>query len=166
MDEILPGLWLGDQDASNDEEMLLNIGIRHVITLREEESRDELSKNIYNEKIKRTHFWIDDFEQELIDRFFPLTNALITKILQSGEKILIHCHAGVSRSATIVAQYLVHTGCCKNGPLAIDFIRTKREIDPNPGFRTQLERYQSWANFKPIHIEKLSLILSAFCSTF
>lgn len=59
---------------------------------------------------------------------------------QNG-KILVHCWAGVSRSATIVAAYLLkHTKL--NVLQTITFLQSKRPIvEPNFNFLGQLERY-------------------------
>jgi protein-tyrosine phosphatase len=60
--------------------------------------------------------------------------------VQQG-KILVHCLAGVSRSATIVIAYLMKT---QNLPFeqAYEVVRQKREFaNPNQGFRKQLEEF-------------------------
>ena len=58
--------------------------------------------------------------------------------IQNGETVLVHCWRGISRSATIVAMYLM----CAYGmstSQAIDLLKKSRPcIDPNPGFATQL----------------------------
>lgn len=47
--------------------------------------------------------------------------------VNSGEKVLVHCHAGRSRSVAVVARYLMHSrGITKFA--AISFIAEKREI--------------------------------------
>ena len=51
----------------------------------------------------------------------------IHKSLSSGETVLVHCFAGMSRSATIVACYLIkYTNMSLLN--AIEFIKTKRPI--------------------------------------
>ena len=53
--------------------------------------------------------------------------------------MLVHCAAGVSRSASVVVAYLMY----KKGLSlddALDFVKSKREcVDPNFGFREQLQ---------------------------
>lgn len=56
--------------------------------------------------------------------------------------VLVHCFAGVSRSATAVIAYLMKT----NGwtfDKSLSFCRTRRKVtNPNPGFMRQLLMYE------------------------
>ena len=56
--------------------------------------------------------------------------------------VLVHCLAGMSRSATIVIAYLIATTPMTVGE-ATEFVRSKRKIiRPNHGFVKQLEQYE------------------------
>lgn len=66
----------------------------------------------------------------------------IDSIVRSGQSVLIHCMAGVSRSASLVIYYLMKTH-------GIDFdtayriVKGRRSIiNPNKSFQAQLKRYQ------------------------
>lgn len=49
----------------------------------------------------------------------------------------MHCHQGISRSATLVLAYLmIHKGM--SAKQAVQIVRKKREIYPNEGFFQQL----------------------------
>ena len=56
--------------------------------------------------------------------------------------MLVHCNAGVSRSATFVIAYLMqHEGM--SFEQAFRYLRTKRDKTcPNPGFVSQLKKYE------------------------
>jgi atypical dual specificity phosphatase len=57
-------------------------------------------------------------------------------------RVLVHCFAGMSRSATIVIAYLLATTPMTVGE-ATEFVRSKRSvIRPNYGFIEQLEQYE------------------------
>ena len=60
---------------------------------------------------------------------------------QTNNKVLVHCFAGISRSATIVLAYLmVHERMHLH--LAIKLLREKHAISkPNQGFMNQLLRF-------------------------
>lgn len=49
---------------------------------------------------------LDNSNQSLI-RHFPASIAFIKGAIERGTGILVHCYAGVSRSATIVIAYLM-----------------------------------------------------------
>lgn len=66
----------------------------------------------------------------LFKRCFEFINFAIS----SGGKVLVHCYAGISRSATVVIAYLMSTQD-KSFREAYDFVKSKRsEINPNEGF--------------------------------
>ena len=53
-------------------------------------------------------------------------------------RVFVHCFAGVSRSATIVASYLIQEHGMTLAE-AMSYIKTKRPfVNPNSGFRKQL----------------------------
>lgn len=57
-------------------------------------------------------------------------------------RVLVHCLAGMSRSATIVIAYLLAT-TPMTAEEATEFVRSKRRIvRPNYGFTKQLEQYE------------------------
>lgn len=47
--------------------------------------------------------------QGTIQQFFKKAIRFIKSCVQSGKNILIHCHAGKSRSVCIVVRYLIET---------------------------------------------------------
>jgi len=61
---------------------------------------------------------------------------------QEENRVLVHCLAGMSRSATIVIAYLLAT-TPMTAKEATEFVRSKRRvIRPNYGFTKQLEQYE------------------------
>jgi dual specificity phosphatase 12 len=56
--------------------------------------------------------------------------------MNKGGKVLVHCFAGVSRSATIIIAYMMQEHGM-NYHSAFKFVKSKRPfINPNEGFRT------------------------------
>ena len=73
----------------------------------------------------------------------PLLDEVADMIKEGVEKggILVHCMAGVSRSATCVIAYLMreHKHSLRS---ALELVRSKRPIVcPNYGFHKQLKEY-------------------------
>lgn len=81
---------------------------------------------------------IDDCDSEFICAYFNDINVFI----DSNQKVLLHCAAGISRSAAFVIAYLV--GCCKFSLVgAIKHVKSMRtSILPNDGFLVQLILYE------------------------
>lgn len=58
---------------------------------------------------------------------------------QDGGACLVHCFAGVSRSATITIAYLMHKGVAADLETALDIVKDERPfVNPNPGFMKQV----------------------------
>jgi len=81
---------------------------------------------------------IDIVNMPLIDgsgndkRLFDDAVDYIHDVVSNGEKILVHCHAGRSRSVCILARYFI----IKHGMTqahALSIIKSKREIYLSPG---------------------------------
>lgn len=81
-----------------------------------------------------------DWEETDLLTYFPYTNKWIAGHLEANKSVLVHCAAGISRSATIVCAYLMQK-CRLSVEEAINWIKTKRPISPNNGFVRQLELF-------------------------
>ena len=57
-----------------------------------------------------------------LSRYFYEAADFVDAALRSGGRVLVHCHAGISRSATIVAAYLM----IKRGMTAQEAVRLIR----------------------------------------
>jgi len=75
---------------------------------------------------------------------FPSPSAESNRQLSSSKNVvLVHCLAGMSRSATIVCAYLLAT-TSMNTQETISFVRSKRSIiQPNYGFEKQLRSWEA-----------------------
>ncbi len=90
---------------------------------------------------------IEDFSDsdKKMKTFLEANLEAIHIALLSGENVYVHCHAGISRSATVVAAYLIeyHEYSYEE---AIEYIRRFRpQVHPNPGFCGLLEKWSSQA---------------------
>lgn len=90
---------------------------------------------------------LDDTEDADVLRHLLPSIHFIQAELEKGRGVLVHCHAGISRSSTIVAAYLMYS---KNldTEAALEMIKNVRpNIEPNQNFLRQLEIFHQ-AHFK------------------
>ena len=135
IDEITETLYLGNLAGAENIEKLKNLGIKKVLSVLEKFfwPTYKESDNIIHKKII-----IHDFDQENIIKHF----GECLNFIKGEDKILVHCAAGASRSATIVIAYIMWNKKMKYGD-AFDFVRNKRlTVFPNPGFTDQLQLFE------------------------
>lgn len=87
-----------------------------------------------------------DAPQQNIIQYFDETYDFIHHILESGDKVLVHCVAGVSRSATIVTAYLMRLNDMRYKEALAMLKRVRPFVTPNQGFIDQLRLYQTMGN--------------------
>ncbi|CCV02518.1 Dual specificity phosphatases [Armadillidium vulgare iridescent virus] len=94
------------------------------------------------------HLWISLPDREESDLFSKLESSTdyIYQSLKSGHKVLIHCQAGISRSATITIAFVMRV-LHKNLDDALEYVKAKRPIvNPNKGFIQQLKLFENFLN--------------------
>ena len=137
---ICDGLYLGSVEASNDYEWLTKHGITTVIRV------------IHPEEAKLEEYpGITYYQYPMYDgcgdiiKAFKAVQGCIQDALALNGKVLVHCRAGKSRSASIVIAYLMKSrGMCFDD--AYNFVSEKRSaIDPCWQFMTDLRS----SNFVP-----------------
>lgn len=77
-------------------------------------------------------------ETSLVTNVLPFSNSFLEQVKRSNGRVLVHCNAGVSRSASVVIGYLIaHERMSYADALAL--VRRKRPCcRPNDGFAKQL----------------------------
>jgi len=97
----------------------------------------------YPDLLTYKRFPIKDVPSQPLRDLFPQTNAFIYDAVHVHKKgVLVHCAAGVSRSAAVILAYLMrHEGMTLRE--AFLFLRQKRPIvAPNDGFWKELGMYE------------------------
>ncbi|KAF8137555.1 hypothetical protein EV363DRAFT_1318315 [Boletus edulis] len=140
MDEIVPRLWIGNLPSALDVESLKAKKIFSVVTAMRGKITINATFNKYQINID------DSADEDVLVHFLP-SISFIQMELDKGRGVLVHCQAGLSRSATIVAAYLMYTR--KLDPsAALDMIKALRpHTEPNQGFLEQLEIFHQ-ASYK------------------
>ncbi|PVG04496.1 phosphatases II [Serendipita vermifera] len=146
--EIIPDfLYLSDIKCASDDALLAQAGFTHVISI--------LSAPIPwlgpspNSSCRVLNVKCDDSVEEDIIAHFEITNRFIEDAYRESlttrkrNKVLCHCLAGVSRSPTVIAAYLMASRGMKRDE-ALDLLRERRGVvEPNPGFVEQLGVYEA-----------------------
>ncbi|XP_053658057.1 dual specificity protein phosphatase MPK-4 [Anopheles marshallii] len=138
LDEIEPGLWLGNASAAAD------IGTLEKHTIRSILSIDSVPLPVHitdHPNLRVRHIQAADVPREDLIRHFEDSNRFIADSLAEGRHVLVHCYFGVSRSATIVIAYVMQK--YRLGyEAAYQRVKAKRRfVMPNPGFVNQLKLY-------------------------
>ena len=137
MDEIEPYLFLGGVGViSNNTYKTFNI--RKVISVLGTERELQEVKNNLSEDVDHTCILIRDNGRDPIEAYFESVSEEIKAAVDAQIPTLIHCHAGISRSATLTAAYI----CKTRGydyDRALKYLKVKRPaIDPAFGFIAKL----------------------------
>ncbi|KIJ36307.1 hypothetical protein M422DRAFT_212249 [Sphaerobolus stellatus SS14] len=136
MDMVIENLWIGTHIAALNAELLQKHGIKSILTV----MRGKLA---ISKPFSRHQILLDDTDDADALAHFPACNQWIDAEIKKGRGVLVHCQAGMSRSATIVAAYLMHKQRI-DVQTAVEMIRKVRpSIQPNPGFMAQLEVFYS-----------------------
>lgn len=125
---IEENVYLGDVESAQSVELLTKHHIKIIINI---------SNSRYKEyaDIEYHHIDIEDDKDVSIYPYFDFVNRLIRE--NNEKNILIHCMNSVSRSVTLVLQYLMQKRSLKDSYL---YLISKREqyTRPNRGFLKQL----------------------------
>lgn len=141
VDEIIPGVWLGRWEPAHNADWLRAHGIHAVFNC---------TKNIAFHPIVPFQYRIpvdDNLQPAEIKNMTEWAPEIAFKILReyhAGRPILIHCHAGIQRSATACAFFLlVLTGL----PLidVLRHIRSRRAVvfTPRANFADSLRDFEA-----------------------
>ncbi|KAL7880586.1 hypothetical protein SRHO_G00028400 [Serrasalmus rhombeus] len=132
---ITPFLLLSSQDAANDIETLRRFKVTHVLNVAYGVD------NAFPELFTYQTVTMLDLPETRLTSYFPQCFEFIDQAREQDGVVLIHCNAGVSRSASIAIGYLMarHKMPFEEAFNAVKSARPS--IRPNPGFLIQLKEY-------------------------
>jgi protein-tyrosine phosphatase len=146
--EIIPHLFISNWDTSNNPDVLINNNINAVITLETMPKPQKVLDFYANNNIEYMYIEIGDSPYEDISQYFDMTYDFIKKYISQGKNVLVHCMAGISRSSTIILNYIirdmyennrVQTCPCRLFQDVLEYARERRHIiNPNIGFKKHL----------------------------
>ena len=137
MDQITENIYLGNYEASLNAEYLSQLGIIKILSVMDVGYPDYNKYHngpCFIQKIVKV---VDYPTQNIIKYFGECISFML-----GYDKVLVHCSAGASRSATIVIAYIMWS---KRMPYekALYFVSDRRFcVCPNFGFRDQLQLFE------------------------
>jgi hypothetical protein len=106
--KLFPNLYISGAVAANSFHVLRNLEITHVLNATEDlfPPGDPRSEYISENFKSVLRIPLRDEDDEDIEQYFPIAADFIDS-MSENDKILIHCHAGKSRSCALVISYLI-----------------------------------------------------------
>jgi atypical dual specificity phosphatase len=137
MNKILSYLFLGNYSSGNklNSTQIQKEKITDIIDLG--------NNNTIEERVAGVNYHVFDLNDSVDDNLSKFIKPCLDIINKKNAIVLVHCHAGISRSASIVIAYLL--SIC-DGILDYDdafrFVQSRRTIiGPNRAFVKQLKKY-------------------------
>lgn len=139
--EVYPGIILGDKEIASNIDRLKKEGITHVLNCAQGNKFNQIdttSSYFQTAGIQFHGIRANDVSTFNMSSEFDKAADFLEKALKTvGNKVYVHCHQGISRSATIVLAYLM-LKCDLPLLEALKTVRDKRLVHPNDGFVKQL----------------------------
>ena len=153
--EIRPGLWLGSVHAARDRSVAERRGITHIVSIildpwaelklpaRTSDPVDaKMARELAPTSEDPVHCLlidgIDDVPTAPLSHYFAAAHKFCARARSSGGRVLVHCMAGRSRSASIVAAHLIMAERISTSEALASIAAKRPGIDPNAGFVEQL----------------------------
>ena len=149
VDEIIPGVWLGNRVAAADSVWLRDKGIQAVFNCTKDlpfhpevpfQYRVPVDDNLAPAEINAMEAWAPEIAYKILREY------------KSGHPILIHCFAGRQRSAAACAFFLL---VLSGKPLnqIVQFIQSKRNVAffPRPNFAQSMRGFEEMVRTQ-IHV--------------
>uniref|UniRef100_UPI00398E8C83 dual specificity protein phosphatase 8-like isoform X3 n=1 Tax=Pristiophorus japonicus TaxID=55135 RepID=UPI00398E8C83 len=146
---ILPHLYLGSQKDVLNKDLMVQNGITYVLNASNSCPKPDF--------ISESHFMRIPVNDNYCEKLLPWLDEsvdFIDKAKVSNCRVLVHCLAGISRSATVAIAYIMKTMGLSSDD-AYRFVKDRRpSISPNFNFMGQLLEYEK--SLKPLKVRSMS----------
>ena len=133
-----PALYLGGVDAFKDESFFTRHGISAILSVGDEAPPVDWTHIERRLQVKKR-----DSPDASLEVHFAEAVAFVHDARCSGRGVYIHCHAGISRSSTCCAAYLMAHLSMPLLDAMGHLLRCRDTVCPNPGFREQLGHFET-----------------------
>lgn len=142
--QVMPHLYLGNQKDASDLQKLRQLNIQFVLNVTSHLPGYHEGRGIRYKRLPAS-----DNTQQNLKQYFEEAFEFIDKAVRSKSGVLIHCQAGISRSATIAIAYVMKQ---TKSPMidAYKMVKSKRPIiSPNLNFMGQLLEFEQSLHLQP-----------------
>ena len=101
--EIIPNIFIGNYSFALNEKLLLQNKITHILNCA------ILCSNFYEKENIFKYLFIPlyDTPKQKLEKYLEISNSFIEEGSSNGNKILIHCGEGQSRSFSLLYMYMI-----------------------------------------------------------
>ncbi|XP_072401877.1 uncharacterized protein [Diabrotica undecimpunctata] len=138
LDMIETNLYLSGEAEARNVETLKKYKITHILTINDFPLSATVKSALEYLQIK--YIRLPDLSSSDLLSYFDETYEFIREGVAKGA-VLVHCQMGVSRSASVVIAYIMKKYNLTYRE-ALDKVKMKRCVFPNPGFVSQLQSYR------------------------
>ena len=143
MSEITDQIWVGNYGDACNEIFLSERKITHIINCAKELQASVLRPG-YQINI------VDDVADAKTKKYFLEAASVLDRWVREGNKIIVHCFAGISRSTSVVITYcMVYKGWSYD--IAYRHLKQRRfQTNPHPDFVPILKEIETQFTLQPM----------------
>ena len=143
MSLVAPRLYVGDESAAADLPSLVTSGVTHILNCtRMPNALDGQSGAPSGAQYMQLGLLDNTADLPRMQEALGAGVEFIASALASGGTVLVHCHRGISRSATLAIAYLVRQTQTPAEQVFEQMRPKRRVIDPNLGYWVCLKTWE------------------------
>ncbi len=136
--QLLNHVFLSDIVVANYFPLLEQLQIKFVLSLLSKQEEEE-EEEVHDDLLVCQTIRISDSSKECIYNHFPASYSFIRDATLQNKNVLIHCVAGMSRSVTIAAAYMMQRYGIDHTAAFRYILERRPTAEPNVGFVKQLK---------------------------
>jgi hypothetical protein len=140
--KIRPHLFIASYYGASKRDLLVDHNIKYIINCAKECPCDFSEQEGAECPFIYHQCNLNDYAEETISQHFVPCHTIIERAREEGVGAVVHCQAGVSRSATIVLSYLMWHDRMSLKDALLHLTKIKPNVQPNVGYMQQLMEYE------------------------
>lgn len=136
---VAPNVWVGSRADAADPTFMRRNDIRLIVNC----TRDV--PMFFERTIKSYRVPVDDSpdDADAMARYLPIAALMIDDAVRYGHNVLVHCYAGMNRSATVAAAYLMFSRDMSAAQAVAAIRRVKPECFQPNNFASSLATWEA-----------------------